>query len=774
MRLLQGVRTDSVGSRFSPRIHTCSRRVLAYILAVAAISLGFLAGLKTIAEFDLGWQMATARWIVQNHRVPSVDLLSYTAAGQPWIYPVGAGLFYYALFLIGGYGLISCITAIASAGTVALLLRRLTFAASCLAIIAAPVIASRTTARAEMFTTIFFAAMLSLVWQQYKTGSARLWLLPVMMVIWVNCHPGFVAGLACLGAYVGLELLAMISASERPMAVARLRRALPWLVTTCAATLANPWGWRVFQVLSRQDAAMRVHSQLILEWARVPVDWVHLRNGLSLTDPEEIYYLLTIAAVSIVIATIRRQIGEAILLLGASVIAVRHVRFEGLFAVVVVVVGSTVFSSLARSVKVQKLLRVCAIGAATFLFLFVGFRISGLVTNKYYQQGANLVSFGTGLAPWFPERAAAFVEREHLPGNIFSTGSEGAFMAFRLGPKYKDYIDGRAIPFGTDLIMRSIKLKASAPDSPEWQQEIGRYNINVIVLPLWRYAGLQFFPALRQFCATDLWKPVYLDEASVVFLRRTPETQSLIERLQVDCFTAPFPAGPLAVNRNAQFDQFANAASVLHALGRDNDALVAITKALSLHPNSGYMHWLRGHIYKSNGDARAAEVEYLQATALEPRLVAPWSALASYYEEQGRLSEAIRAWSMAASVSNSPWVPLMSLGFAELQAHQPKDALDAFNKAEQSLPAQYDLIVDKAFLANVAHGRSRSWYYLGDLKRAVTFEEQATHIFPESPELWMQLAFLYQSMGRVEDADRARKQAVSLAANPVRATAATD
>ena len=769
--LIVEVRTESVNGGHSTRY---LRSVLESSLAVAAIALGFLAGLKTIAEFDLGWQLATARWIVQNHRIPSVDVLSYTAAGQPWIYPVGAGLFFYALFLIGGYGLISCVTAIASAGTIGILLRRSTLATSCLAIIAAPVIASRTTARAEMFTTILFAAMLSLIWQQHKTGNARLWLLPVMMVIWVNCHPGFVAGLGCIVAYVGLELLAMISVSQRSIAVARLRRALPWLVATYVVTLANPWGWRVFQVLFRQDAAMRVHSQLILEWARIPVDWVHVSNGLSLTDPEEVYYLLVIAAVTILIAIIRLQIGEAILLLGASLITVRHMRFEGLFAVVVVIVGSAVLSSLARSLHDPKLLNVFWLGAAAFLVLFLGFRVSGLVTNKYYRQGANLISFGTGLSPWFPERATAFIEREHLPGNIFGSVSEGAFVAFRLGPEYKDYIDGRAIPFGTDLMMRSIKLEANSPDSSEWQQEIARYNINVIIVPLWRYAGLQFFPALKQFCATELWKPVYLDEASVVFLRRTPQTQSLIDRLQVDCFTASLPAGPIAVNRNTQFDQFANAASVLHALGRENEALAAITKALSLYPDSGYMHWLRGHIYRSNGDPPAAEAEYLQATTLEPRLGAPWSALATYYEEQGRVPDAIRAWSAAASVSSSPWVPLMSLGYVELQSHHFKDALDSFDEAERNLPAQYDLIVDKAFLANLAHGRSRSWYYLGDLQRAVAFEEQATRIFPENAELWIQLAELYQSAGRFKEADHARKQSLSLTANPLPATAAAD
>jgi len=126
-------------------------RLLLYALRSVAVIYAFLAGLKTVAEFDLGWQLATARWIVAHRQIPSTDVLSYTAAGQPWIYPVGSGLVFYGLFLLGGYALLSWLTAFGCAGTVALLLRRGSALTAALAIVAVPPIASRVTARAEMF-----------------------------------------------------------------------------------------------------------------------------------------------------------------------------------------------------------------------------------------------------------------------------------------------------------------------------------------------------------------------------------------------------------------------------------------------------------------------------------------------------------------------------------------------------------------------------------------------------------------------------------------------
>ena len=190
-------------------------RRLFLIVAAIALMYAFLAGLRTVSDFDLGWQLATGRWIVQHHHISSTDVFSYTAQGQPWIYPVGSGLVLYAAYLLGGYDLISWLGALACVATVALLLRRGSAVSAGIAILAVPIIAWRTTPRADMFTVVLFAAFLSLLWENYQTGRARLWLLPLLMVAWVNLHFGFAAGLALILAYVGVELSETIFGDER-------------------------------------------------------------------------------------------------------------------------------------------------------------------------------------------------------------------------------------------------------------------------------------------------------------------------------------------------------------------------------------------------------------------------------------------------------------------------------------------------------------------------------------------------------------------------------
>src|SRR5208282_5673196 len=210
----------------SMRGSSALQRRFFHVLAVLALVYAFLAGLHTVSDFDIGWQMATGRWIVQHHRVPSVDVLSFTAQGQTWIYPVGAGLIFYAAFLLGGFFLISWIGAAACCGTVALLLRRGSAAGAGIASLGVPLIAYRTTPRADMFTVVLFAAFLSLLWENYQTGRARLWILPLLIVAWVNLHFGFSSGLGLMAAYVLTELLETIFGEvRRRAAIQRLHRA---------------------------------------------------------------------------------------------------------------------------------------------------------------------------------------------------------------------------------------------------------------------------------------------------------------------------------------------------------------------------------------------------------------------------------------------------------------------------------------------------------------------------------------------------------------------
>lgn len=764
---------DSVGglaSRTKPQAATLQssslQRRLFYVLAATALIYAFLAGLRTIKDYDLGWQMATGRWVLQHHHTPPVEAFTYIAQGN-WIYPVGAGVIFYLAYLLGGFALISCLGAAACCGTVALLLRRGSAASAAIAILAVPLIAWRTAPRADMFTVVLFAAFLSLLWENYETGRARLWLLPLLMVAWVNLHLGFSAGLALVGMYVVTEALeSLFGIERRRAAVARLRRALPWLLATGVATLVNPWGWDVYRALIRQQRVIPQHQLWFREWQSVPLSW-NVLYSLPVRDPGAmIYVLLVIAVVAGGIALLRDRPGAGLLLLGATVPAVRYGRMDGVFACVVVVVGGYVIAEVLPQIgswikqpKVRSILATTLAGLVTALALV---RCFDLVTNRYYLHTQEESTFGAGLGWWFPQRAADFIEREKLPGEVFNTYTLGGYLSWRLGPERRDYIDGRGIPFGLEHIEREIQLRQSSPDSDLWQQEVSRYNINTVILPIARYQGNQFI-RLPDFCSSKIWALVYMDEISAVFVRRAPENEPLIERFPLNCATAALPARPPGDNRAEAFNAWANAASVLQALGRNSEALAATDKGLAILPDSPFLHWTRANLLFAEGHLDASEQEYLAAIAVSPS-ESTWDSLAQSYAKRGRMEAAIDAEEHAAHYSTTPWLRLMNVGYLYLDMGQPQSALASFDQADRSASWNLKPSDHGQFEFRMAQGRANAWAKLGEIDKAITFQEQAANLKADDPQPWRQLASLYQREGRMADANRALAHAASMEA----------
>ena len=753
--------TRAVSSRF---VSWYRERPWFLVLSAVALAYAFLAGLRTLGDYDLFWQMATGRWIAQHHTVFSTDVLSYTAQGKPWIYPIGSGLLFYAAFLIGGYSLLSWLGAIACVSVIALLLRRGSAACAALAIIAVPAIAARTAPRADMFTVVLFAAFLTILWQRLGRGIGKLWLLPPLMVAWINLHLGFVSGLALVCAYPVAEAIRLLDRQQRQEARERLTAAFPWLIATFFATLVNPWGWGIYRALLRQQAAMSVHGERITEWARISLTSASVEQASSLRDPaSSAEWLLLAAAVAAIIALFRRQWPAAALLAGTLWMSMQHVRFLALLACVVVVVGGAVLTpalnDMGMWIRDRRLYAILGSGVAAALILLAGLRSVDLVSNRYYFfSGSEISSFGGGLSWWFPERALAFIDRENLPPQIFHGYEDGGFLVWRLGPRYRDYVDGRAIPFGPDLFTHLQQVLQSPPDSLAWQHEADVYGINTVVLSLARYSGLKYVGALLpQYCNSENWRPVYLDEVSAVFVRRLPETKALIERFQVDCSTARLPAAADSRDRAAEFNRWANAAAVFLALSRNQEAAAASTRALSIFSDNAGLWYVRGKAMLLTGHPGEAERDLLQSVTLQPT-VAGWSELADLYRRQRRFSPAVDALKRLAVISPNPSVILIALGYTYLESGLPKDALQAFDRAEKALPAG----MSGPVLADADNGRALAWNMLGDLGKATFFEEKAVILAAQTPSYWNQLARFYDLQGRAADAQKASEQAAAL------------
>ena len=333
------------------------QQLLIVIFAVLVLANAFAAGLRTVADSDTGWHVATGRYVWQHYVIPSTDVLSYGSAGMPWIYPPFGGVLLYLAYKLGGYAALSWVSALACVGVVAYLIRKRTVTSLVLAMLAIPAIAYRTAPRADLFTTVLFAVLLGELWTYHSGKRVRLWLVPVLMLLWVNLHPGFIAGLAVLGAYVTFEIGDLLFGERRELARQRLRVAWPWLAAGMAATLVNPWGPRIYLAALNLagtfgPATGSLNSaNYIQEFAGIPIRWQtfhqlfdvrHLENGNS--------WLLLIAVLLVPLALWRKQMGAALVIAAATYAALAHARYLGMFAIVIVTLGAPLLDGVVTTV----------------------------------------------------------------------------------------------------------------------------------------------------------------------------------------------------------------------------------------------------------------------------------------------------------------------------------------------------------------------------------------------------------------------------------------
>ncbi len=687
-------------------------------LLVVALLYAFAAGLRTLADFDLGWQLETGRWIVQNGHIPYTDVFSYTAAGTEWIYPVLSQVLFYLSYAIGGYGLLSWLGAAACVSTVALLLRRSSIVGVILAIVSVPLIAACTPVRAEMFTAILFAAYVNLLWHYHESGEGPLWLLPVLMCLWVNLHLGFIAGLAMCGAFVLIELEDLIASSRRADALLRLQKATPWLIVTLAATLVNPWGWRIYLAIERQASIVQTHSMWIWEWQGLRLTPAALAKALAWRDPESaVLWLIFVASIAALCALAKRQFVPALILAGAIYVVIHAVRIEASFATIVVVIGGTVLSHTLSSVRKSGTARlamsarsgtVAAIVAVALITCFVGIRSFDLTTNRFYLRTPFSFSiFGGGVSLWQPERAAAFVLKEQLPRNLFHDFNSGGFVVWKLSPAYPDYIDGRSVPFGGSLLLRNSSLFEQSLDSAAWSNEADTRGINTMLLSMDFEAGTAL-RSLGSYCDAQKWRPVFLDAFGAVFLRVAPETADLVHRLEMDCRTVQFADPPATVSRPEQFRYLLNVGTILIVLDRSEEALKPLERAEGIFSDNAFLHYAKGIALNNLGFAKDSERELLISVKLGSTEDAP-VALARMCEQDGRYAEESEVLKSAAGRASRPhWLYLM-LGNVELRLGNADLALAAFQNAERESPFVGEAYALGAeFRAQVEAGKQRA------------------------------------------------------------------
>ncbi|MDP3935039.1 MAG: hypothetical protein Q8Q46_02405 [Candidatus Giovannonibacteria bacterium] len=372
------------------------------------------------------------------------------------------------------------------------------------ALLLIPLIAERVEARPEVFSYLFSGIFLWLLWQ--KRG---LWVLPILMLFWVNLHIYF---------FAGLLLIFILMLWEKDL----------WKVflASSAAIFINPFGLRV---IALPFTLFQNYGYKIIENQSV-----RFLDNLGFIQNPNLFWFKIAAALfilSFLAAALKNGFGPSWALSApaaifgiASAFAIRNFTVFGLFALPAICVN--IQSVSGQKIKENKELAFGIAIIFSALILIISFFTHQ--TRLLEEQNG----FGLGLAQDV-EGSAEFFKKEKLKGPIFNNYDIGSYLIFNFPSCPKPGLGHKADPnlvCGVFVDNRPEAYSAAffeniyvpmQEDENVWKRESTKYDFNTIF-----FSHKDATPWGQKFLSERLkdpaWKQVYLDDYAIIFTKVKP------------------------------------------------------------------------------------------------------------------------------------------------------------------------------------------------------------------------------------------------------------
>lgn len=484
-----------------------------------------LAQKINLSTVDLGRHIKNGEIILSQGLGSAVlrqNFYSYTNPAYPFInHHWLSGVIFYFIHKVGGFAGLSWFYIVLGLATLWFFwdaARRGSnwLAAAALAALLLGLMAARVEVRPEMFTYLFLGVFYWILWRCQNRETVRwLWLLPILMLLWVNLHIGFILGFFILGAFGLAELVQLIRKKPNKFFYLFIIGA-----ACAAAALINPATWRgliyPFQIFNN-------YGYLVAENQSIPF-LLRLNMGEQLRF--KLFYAAgAVVALSFIAAAVKNwraiALADLVLAIGLGGLAfsgIRHFAAFGFFAL-------PVAAHNLRTVWPARMSRIgwsYAATAAALIILVSGYRDYLTLARRGEWQGL-------GLAPAV-NASAEFFNNNHLAGPVFNNYDVGGYLIYHLYPGQQVFVDNRPEAYPVSFY-QNIYIPAQE-DEDKWAALDSQYRFNAIF-----FAYHDYTPWAQKFLIARVqdpnWAPVFADDYNIIFLRRNDSNAAIIEQFEI-------------------------------------------------------------------------------------------------------------------------------------------------------------------------------------------------------------------------------------------------
>lgn len=463
-----------------------------------------------LADGDTGWHIRTGEFILDTGSVPTRDLFSYSRAGAEWFsWEWLADVVFAQAHRMAGLKGVVLVSGIAIAACVTVVFRHMIWrGANIMAALIFTFLAMGASnlhylARPHVFTLLLLAVSAWIVDLDRRRETPWLWVLVPIAALWTNLHGGFLALFVLLGCLT----MDALAAHRR-----RLRRYGGITLACAAATLLNPYGWRL-----HAHIAQYLNS-----------DWI-LRSVAEFQSPEFrseglIYFEITLfaglALTTVLIA--KKRYYEALLLLfwsQAALRSVRHVPLYVLVAAPILASEATLFWNRLTEFRGKRSV------LGILRDVFDDFPRHCRRTSPWPAVLCAMLALGWFTQHWpknFPDVKfpVTAVDRNYalLSGSLWkntrllTSDQWGDYLIYQMYPRKRSFgvfIDGRSDFYGERIGKDYLDLMNAQAG---WREIMKRYDFNVALVPA-------NWPLSELLKVDSRWRESYHDALGTVFER---------------------------------------------------------------------------------------------------------------------------------------------------------------------------------------------------------------------------------------------------------------
>ena len=471
----------------------------AFIIIFALL---FALATRIPIDTDTWWHLRSGEHTLTQGMIHA-DPFSFTFNGQPWInHSWGAQVVMLAFWRVAGNLGLAVFTSLLatagmymvyrmSAGNVYLRGFALVIGAATAAVFWSP--------RPQMFTFFLSAVILYLLYLYKREKVDRLWLIPVVMLLWVNLHAGFSIAFILMGGVIAGEVLANLfnSGGEHVISWTRLRKLVIVALVSVAALVLNPYGLQIYGV-PFQTVSIGALQDFIQEW-----------NSPNFHERQTWPFIALLLGVLGAAGASQRRLewSDFVLVSGTAFMGLLAGRNIALFAVVATpVLTYDLQSILEERGWVLKTIKRPTRQMARLNAVLVTLVLVGSLAKVLLVLDGETVAEAQEM--FLPVQATRFLNEGDISGPIFNSYNWGGFLILN-APDMPVFVDGRTDLYGDEFLQTYLH---TATGGDGWRDTLAEYDIQTVLVEA--QSGLA-----RQLRDEPGWTLDYEDDLAVIFTR---------------------------------------------------------------------------------------------------------------------------------------------------------------------------------------------------------------------------------------------------------------